>query len=157
MLRKLTFTIMMLFAISLTAQTNLPADKGGVWKASDGKHINCHGGAILKAPDGVYYWYGEHRGDHAPQEGVACYTSTDLKNWENRGIVMQVSDEPGAVIERGSTIERPKVIYNPKTGKYVMWFHHELKGQGYAAAHSAVATADNPLGPFTPIKSSRIN
>ncbi len=157
MIRKLTLTLIMLFGLITQASAVLPADKGGIWKDTEGNHINCHGGAILKAPDGVYYWYGEHRGFKAPQEGVACYSSTDLKNWENRGIVMQVSDEPGAVIERGSTIERPKVIYNPKTGKYVMWFHHELKGQGYAAAHSAVATADNPLGPFIPIKSDRVN
>ena len=157
MLRKLTLTVFSLLMLSLGVRGELPPDKGGTWLASDGQHINCHGGAILKDADGTYYWYGEHRGGRAPQEGVACYSSKDLKNWDNRGIVMKVSEEPGAIIERGSTIERPKVIYNPKTGKYVMWFHHELKGKGYAAAHSALAVADNPLGPFTPVKSSRIN
>lgn len=54
-------------------------------------------------------------------------------------------------------MERPKVIYNEKTGKFVMWFHLELKGQGYAAARSAVAVADNPAGPFTYLGSGRIN
>ena len=157
MLKKLTLTIFAFLSLCLPGYADLPGDKGGVWKATDGRHINCHGGAILKDKDGTYYWYGEHRGFKAPQEGVACYSSKDLKNWENRGIVMKVSDEPGAIVERGSTIERPKVIYNPKTGKYVMWFHHELKGQGYAAAHSALAVADNPLGPFVAVKSSRIN
>lgn len=157
MFKKLTLSfISMLMAFSMVNATLAP-DKGGHWLDTDGNHINCHGGGILKAPDGVYYWYGENRMFKAPQEGVACYSSTDLKNWENRGIVMPVSDEEGAIVERGSTIERPKVIYNPHTGKYVMWFHHELKGRGYEAAQAGVAVADNPLGPFVPLKSGRVN
>jgi hypothetical protein len=44
-------------------------------------------------------------------------------------------------------MERPKVIYNEKTGKFVMWFHLELKGQGYKAARSALAVSDNVTGP----------
>ena len=54
-------------------------------------------------------------------------------------------------------MERPKVIYNEKTGKFVLWFHLELKGKGYAAARSAVAVADNPTGPFKYLRSGRIN
>lgn len=158
MIKRLAITIFTILTSLTAVKGEIPSDKGGVWKDTDGNHINCHGGGILKGSDGIYYWYGEHRGyNKAPQEGVACYTSKDLKNWENRGIVMQVSDEPDAIIERGSTIERPKVIYNPKTRKYVMWFHHELKGKGYTAAHAAVAVADNPLGPFTVLKSDRVN
>lgn len=157
MLKRLTLFFFSLFAIVGMIHGELPPDKGGVWRDTDGNHINCHGGGILKAPDGIYYWYGENRMYKAPQEGVACYSSTDLKNWTDRGIVMPVSDEEGAIVERGSTIERPKVVYNPKTGKYVMWFHHELKGKGYAAAQAGVAVADNPLGPFVPLKSARVN
>lgn len=157
MMMKLTMTVVSMIAAAGICYGEIPVVNGGVWKDTDGKHINCHGGGIMKGADGTFYWYGEHRGFKAPQEGVACYTSKDLRNWENRGIVMQVTDEDGSLIERGSTIERPKVIYNPKTGKYVMWFHHELKGKGYAAAHAAVAVADNPLGPFIPLKSDRVN
>jgi len=104
MLKRLTMFLFSLVAISGTIMGELAPDKGGVWKDTDGKHINCHGGAILKAPDGVYYWYGENRMNNAPQEGVACYSSTDLKNWENHGIVMPVSEERDAIVERGSTI-----------------------------------------------------
>lgn len=150
-------TVFMSIMLTATCGAVIPVVTDSVWADTEGKHINCHGGGILQGPDGVFYWYGEHRGYNAPQEGVACYTSTDLTNWRNRGIVMAVSDDEGAVIERGSTIERPKVVFNAKTGKYVMWFHHELKGRGYAAAHVAVAVADNPLGPFVPVKSGRVN
>lgn len=54
-------------------------------------------------------------------------------------------------------MERPKVIYNDKTKKFVMWFHLELKGKGYAAARSAVAVSDSPTGPFRFLRSGRIN
>ncbi len=154
---RLTAGICLLTLTASLCEARTPVIKGEYWPDNEGKHINCHGGGILAGPDSIYYWYGEHRGYNAPQDGVACYTSRDLLHWENRGIVMAVSDSAGAIVERGSTIERPKVIYNPATGKYVMWFHHELKGQGYAAAHTAVAVADNPLGPFEPLRSSRVN
>ena len=157
MLTKLSLSFMSLILSIGIGSAKIAPDTGGIWQDSDGNHINCHGGGILKDQNGTFYWYGEHRGVNAPQEGVACYVSKDLKNWENKGIVMRVSDESGAIVERGSTIERPKVIYNPKTGKYVIWFHHELKGKGYAAAQTAVAVADNPLGPFKPIRSGRVN
>lgn len=54
-------------------------------------------------------------------------------------------------------MERPKVIYNAKTGKFVMWFHLELKGEGYAAARAAVAVSDTPAGPYRFVRSCRVN
>lgn len=39
---------------------SIPIVKGEIWTASDGKHINCHGGGIIKMDD-TYYWYGENR------------------------------------------------------------------------------------------------
>ena len=137
----------------------MPVILGESLLADDSVHVNAHGGMIMEK-DGVYYWYGEHRGDRTPgngQKGVALYTSTDLRNWANKGIVLSVIDSVGHPLEAGCTIERPKVIYNPATGKYVMWFHHELKGRGYAAAQAAVAVADDPEGPFEFIGSARVN
>ena len=60
-------------------------------------------------------------------------------------------------MEAGCIVERPKVVKNPKTGKFIMWFHLELKGRGYEAARYGVATADNPLGPFKFVRSGRVN
>ena len=39
---------------------------------------------------------------------------------------------PQSEITKGCILERPKVIYNTKTGKFVMWFHLELKGRDTA-------------------------
>ena len=36
-----------------------------------------------------------------------------------------------------------------------MWFHHELKGQGYRAAMTGVAVSDNITGPYKYIRSLR--
>ena len=137
----------------------MPLLLGETLLADDSIHVNAHGGMILEK-DGVYYWYGEHRGDGTPgslQQGVSLYTSDDLRNWKNRGIVLQLLDSIGHPLELGCKIERPKVIYNPSTGKYVMWFHHELKDHGYDAAQAGVAVADTPEGPFSFIRSARVN
>ncbi|MBC7785460.1 MAG: family 43 glycosylhydrolase [Burkholderiales bacterium] len=136
---------------------------GQVWAATDGEHINAHGGGIIYR-DGTYYWYGENRAARTPggprvaSPGVQCYSSTDLFNWKNEGVVMKViEDNPNHDITRGCNIERPKVVFNQKTKKYVMWFHLELRGQGYSAARSGLATADSPTGPFTFVRSLRPN
>lgn len=146
----------LLWSVSMLAQQPM---EGGVWPDTNGKHINAHGGSIF-CYRGTYYWYGESRSaDGKPYSslGVSCYTSKDLKTWKNRGLVLKVTDESGSDIEGGCIIERPKVLYNAKTGKFVMWFHLELKGQGYMAARAAVAESDTPFGPFRFLRSSRVN
>ena len=140
------------------AKAQAPMD-GGVWKDNQGVHINAHGGNILNYK-GTYYWYGESRsnsGKPYSSLGVSCYTSKNLKDWTNRGLVLAVSEEPGSDIEGGCIIERPKVVYNPKTRKFVMWFHLELKGQGYGAARAGLAVSENPFGPFRMVRSGRVN
>lgn len=121
-----------------------------IWTDTDGVHINAHGGGMLYH-DGVYYWYGEHKSEHTSSAltGVRVYSSTDLYNWKNEGIVLPVRpDGSGHKIEKGCIIERPKVIYNEKTKKFVMYFHLELKGMGYVAAEYGVAVSDSPTGEF---------
>jgi hypothetical protein len=133
--------------------------QGGEWPASDGRHINAHGGNII-CYKGTYYWYGEKRsatGKPYSSLGVALYTSRDMQRWTNRGLVLPVSDEPGSDIEGGCIMERPKVVYCARTGKFVMWFHLELKGQGYRAARYGVAVSNRPEGPFTFLRSGRVN
>lgn len=133
---------------------------GDIWPDTDGVHINAHGGGLL-VHEGTYYWFGEHkiqgRRGNAAWQGVRCYSSTDLYNWKNEGIALAVVEEEGHDIEAGCVLERPKVIYNEKTRKFVMWFHLELKGRGYSAARSGVAVSDTVTGPYTFIESFRPN
>ena len=87
-----------------------------------GKHINAHGGGIL-FQGGTYYWYGEYRNPKIEGQpgtaGVGCYTSKDLCNWKNEGVVLAtIKNDPNHDSTAGCTIERPKVIYNARTGKF---------------------------------------
>lgn len=129
---------------------------------TSGKHINAHGGGFL-FHNGTYYWYGESRSPKEPgvrwpaTQGTRVYSSKDLYNWKDEGLAFEVVDDPESPVTRGCTLERPKVIYNAKTGKFVMWFHLELKGQGYGPALTALAVGDKPTGPFTFVKALRPN
>ena len=69
----------------------------------------------------------------------------------------RVMTDEKSEIARGCILERPKVIYNQRTGKFVMWFHLEFRGAGYATARTALAVADRPTGPFTYVRSLRPN
>ena len=131
---------------------------GQPWLDNNRKHINAHGGNIIKYGD-RYYWYGENRPERGftTEVGVEVYSSTDLKNWTDEGVALAVNNEKGNDIERGCIMERPKVIYNEKTNKFVMLFHLELKGRGYEAARVGFAESDSPTGPFRYIRSTRTN
>ncbi|MCQ2393586.1 MAG: family 43 glycosylhydrolase, partial [Kiritimatiellae bacterium] len=133
---------------------------GELWYDTAGHVINAHGCGVL-FDKGVYWWYGEHkvygsRGNQA-HVGVHVYSSTDLVNWDDRGVALAVSDDPESDIVDGCIIERPKVVFCPKTGRYSMFFHLELKGQGYKAARVGIATAERPEGPFRFLRSLRPN
>jgi hypothetical protein len=145
------------FATEKDSETFRP---GELWLDNNGVHINAHGGGIL-FHQGKYYWFGEHktegrRGNQA-WVGVHCYSSENLYDWMDEGIALPVSKAPESPIAEGCIMERPKVIFNSKTGKFVMWFHLELKGQGYNAAQTGVAIADNPTGPYTFLKALNPN
>lgn len=114
-----------------------PIKSGEIWPDDSGTHINAHGGGILFY-DNTFYWFGEHKGERSSNAfvGVTCYSSKDLVNWKNEGVALAVEDDPESDIVKGCVMERPKVIYNKKTGKFVMWFHLELKGHGYLAAET---------------------
>ncbi len=126
----------------LTELTN-----GNEWFDTNGNIIRAHGGGFLKIGK-YYYWLGENRKDGV---FVSCYRSEDLMNWEFRGNLLTKQSHPE--LDRAN-IERPKVVYNEKTGKFVMWMHYEY-GRDYSYARAAVAYSDDIEKPFTFVKSFR--
>lgn len=124
---------------------------GELWLDTDGVHINAHSAGILYQ-DNTYWWFGEHkiagRAGNVAHVGVSVYSSRDLYHWKNEGVALSVSDDPAHELAKGCIIERPKVLHNPRTGKFVMWFHLEHKGAGYNTARSGVAVADSVTGPY---------
>ncbi len=154
------FLTLLLFHFTLVDQAQTVASSqsfkpGAPWVDNSGKLINAHGGGLLYR-NNLYYWYGESRGETA-SHGVNVYVSKDLYNWKSLGIALAQQTDTSSEITIGSVMERPKVIFNQKTGKYVMWFHLELKGKGYSAARAGVATSDKPEGPFQYLGSVRPN
>jgi len=127
---------------------------GILWKDTNGEPIHAHGGYII-FHEGYYYWYGEDRRENYY---VSCYRSTNLTDWEFRNHVLttqsamqgyRVRTTMQLVTAEGGKVnlERPKVLYNKKTGKFVMWVHYE-NGKDYRDAAAAVATCDTPDGDF---------
>ncbi len=136
---------------SLAAQESAPQERrtrqfvpGEVWLDPSGKPIQAHGGGVI-VRDKTYYWYGEDR-TIRNQTNVSCYSATDLYTWKHEGVVFAREALPPDI--RDSTfIERPKVIFNSRTSKYVLWMH--LEQQGYHFAQVGIALSDRPAGPFT--------
>ena len=133
-----------------------------------------------------WWWVGEDKTNGSSRSGICAYSSDDLYNWHYEGIVMrnvesraqldeeeyftslyadytpQQKDNVFACLDAGSAIiERPKLIFNEKTGMYVLWFHAdgptETSNSSYAAACAGVAVSDTPYGPFKFIDRYRLN
>jgi len=135
--------------LSATAFANDAFQPGEVWRDTEGNPIQAHGGGML-IHSNVYYWHGEDR-TPGGRGAVACYSSTNLYDWKYEGValsrdVLPRSTSAASSRRGGSFVERPKVIYNAPTKKFVMWMHLE---QGrYTYSRAGVATSDTPTGPF---------
>lgn len=140
---------------------------GEIWRDTDGRPINAHGGGVLYH-EGVYYWYGEAKsgrtflpdcnkswgGTRVDVTGVSCYSSTNLYDWKNEGLVLRaVPDDQKNDLHPSKVVERPKVIYNRATMEFVMWMH--IDSADYAAARVGVAVSSKPTGPFRYLESFR--
>lgn len=147
-----------------------------VWLDNNGRHINAHGAGFI-FDGGKYYMFGEHKlggvlGNRSVV-GVHCYASSDLYNWEDLGIVLKMSDNPDSKIFIGTVVERPKVLFNKRTGKYVMFFHIESRRgktarnpnldviekerPNYSTAMIGFAVADKISGPYEFVKAQRLH
>lgn len=138
---------------------------GEIWKDTSGRPINAHGGGMLFHA-GRYYWYGENKqgrtwlpestrswdGYRVDVTGIRCYSSKDIRRWRDEGLVLKaVASDPAHDLHPSKVCERPKVLYNPRTRKFVMWVH--IDSEDYKAARAGVAVADRPTGPFRYLES----
>ncbi len=124
---------------------------GREWLDTEGKKIFIQGGSVIYI-DGTYYWYGENKeksvGDRNVWHwGVRCYTSTDLYNWDDKGLIIPPDpDDPTSPLHPSAHMDRPHIIYNEMTGKYVCWMKVSKPG---SRCLQTVLTADHILGPYT--------
>ena len=102
------------------------------WCDTDGNIINASDGGIIFA-NGKYHWYGLSfrnlpflsgpNGGQMTDVGVVMYESEDLLNWKYEGVILEVNSDPQSELFAPLRFERPKIIYNDKTGKFVLWCH----------------------------------
>ena len=181
-LSPLIFLLILVLIPSFSFYDTFTGYEGIMMTDINGVNIQAHGGQIQKI-DSKYYWIGEDKiNNYKPCPGIHMYTSTDLYNWKDEGLVLRTLrdehdledeyfhnlygdlpyDEQYAIYEDlwygdgtdGCVIERPKMLYNPKTNKYVIWFHADgttpsSQGQSnYGKAKAGIAISDSPVGPF---------
>lgn len=105
---------------------------GRVWRDTNGRRIQAHGGALFYE-DGTYYWYGENkeRTDGVCSVwtwGIRAYASKDLYNWEDKGLIIEPDlTNPGSNLYPTARVDRPHILKCGKTGKYVCWI--KLSGE----------------------------
>ena len=176
-MKSLIYTMMVAGGLTLASSTSAMAaetqsngiQSGKVWHATDGSVLNAHGAGMLYY-NGTYYLYGEYKKGktyllfekngwenyRVDVTGISCYSSKDLLHWKNEGIVLPaVKNDPNSDLAPSKVLERPKVIYNAKTKKFVMWAH--VESADYAKACAGVAVSDSPTGPFKYLGSFRPN
>lgn len=162
--------LMLLAANTMSAQTvkNKSFKPKEAWLDTAGNPINAHGAGVLYYK-GTYYMYGEYKVGktilpswatwecyRTDVTGVSCYSSKDLLNWKFEGVVLKaVPNDPNHDLHPSKVVERPKVVYNKKTKKFVMWAHIDSPDYGKAAA--GVAVSDSPTGEFKYVGSFRPN
>ena len=129
------------------------------WLDSSGNVINASDGGVIFAA-GKYHWYGQAmrdlpfassgKGGQVTDVGVVMYCSDDLYNWEYEGVILPCSD---GELKGPMRFERPKIIYNDKTKKYVLWCHYVEHpgdhGFDIGKGEAGVAVCDKVNGKYT--------
>ncbi|KAM0330127.1 hypothetical protein ACHAQA_004300 [Verticillium albo-atrum] len=102
--------------------------------------------------DGTYYMIGEDKTEGTYFQNVNCYSSKDLVEWSYEGALLSRTTEAGDLGPQ-RIVERPKVIFNDETGKYVLYLH--IDSPDYKDARVGVATGDTVCGKYEYIDSFR--
>ena len=124
---------------------------GQPWYDTEGKRIQAHGGSMLFWDD-TFYWYGENKEGVTDEKllwhnGVRMYSSKDLYNWRDEGVVCATHPEDReSPLHPYSKMDRPHILYNDKTKKFVLWM--KIMCEGGLEQYMATATADKITGPY---------
>jgi len=131
---------------------------GEIWPDDRGLHIQAHGGGVIQLGK-TFYWFGEDRSRdiETDQRIVSCYSSSDLARWKFRNQVLKLENIEN--LQHGWALERPKVFYNERTRKYVMYFHLDgafpAEKPGYNLARVGLAVSDTVDGNYRYLKCFR--
>ncbi|MGF7142964.1 hypothetical protein HNQ56_001386 [Anaerotaenia torta] len=132
---------------------------GQPWKDTDGNLIQAHGGSVLYH-EGTFYWYGENKeryvgGGSNWHWGVKLYSSNDLYNWKNEGIILEPVDDIKSQLHPDRIIDRPHIIYNKRSKQFVMWVKFAGSNEDsrdWSVQQMGIAVSDDIKKPFRLIK-----
>src|SRR5436190_23988043 len=90
-LKYVLFVVTLIFSVRVAVCQQNIIKPGALWPDNRGKHIQAHGGGIIKVGK-MYYWYGQDcsQGLDSNYQYVSCYSSKDLVNWKFRGDVVKM-------------------------------------------------------------------
>ncbi|RHZ52904.1 glycosyl hydrolase family 43 protein [Aspergillus thermomutatus] len=147
----LTSRLIAALALAQIAIASLQIVPGATWTASGtNQHVQAHGGGIIEI-DSTYYWIGENKLNGSAFQSINCYSSKNLVEWTYVGELL--SRQSSGDLGPNRVVERPKVIYNEATRRYVMWMH--IDDSSYAEAKTGVATSSSVCGTYTYLGSFR--
>jgi hypothetical protein len=124
---------------------------------TSGNLVNAHGVGFLKVGS-TYYMIGEQRsgkndtysGSSVNLEdsftGVSLYHTTDFVSWTFDGTI--ITPISGTDVYPPYYGERPKILYNSSTGKYVVYIKM-LQYTGTYNGHFAMLTSSSITGPYS--------
>ncbi|WP_049561906.1 RICIN domain-containing protein [Nonomuraea sp. SBT364] len=145
LLRVIALAVLLLGLVAAPAHAApVTVTNGTQFRDTGGNVLHAHGGGVVKVGD-HYYWFGENRNPDGTFRAVSVYRSADLATWEFRNNVLTQSSHAELGV---ANIERPKVVYNASTGRFVMWMHKE-NGSNYSEARAAVASSATVDGAYT--------
>ena len=141
------------FAATAAAQRYNSIRPGQKWLDIEGKPIHAHGFQIFEQ-DGTYYWYGENKertklDSNVWTWGIRAYKSKDFYNWEDLGLIIPPDTlNATSPLHYSQTLDRPHILYNKKTGKWVCWIK-SMDTDGFFV----ILQADRFEGPYSLVKS----
>lgn len=117
---------------------------GVPWFDQNGETVNAHGGCLIKE-NNRYYFFGEYKTDEKNCfNGFSCYSSENLTEWRNDGVVLKVQNN--GLLGNSRIGERPKVVKCKKTGKFIMFMHTD--NLNYSDPVVGVAVCDEIDGEY---------
>lgn len=127
---------------------------GNLWMTDDGKggttSVQAHAPGFVRVGD-IWYMCGEDRSGWWNPD-VNLYSSVDLVHWKFEKKIIQ-NGVTTPELGHGRMIERPKLMYNAKTDKYVVWCHYEAGN--YGASEAACFECDKVNGDYKVVWTGR--
>lgn len=124
---------------------------------ADSEILSAHDGNLVQfAPGGDFHLFGMSYGSCQAQgcgsgdcgfqdtHNITLYTSPDLSqgSWRFQANILPLGARPQGIYYR------PKVVFNAKTGLYVLWVNWLSNRRDFGSSSYLVATSETPAGPF---------